>query len=119
MTSGPRNGVRLIKASDQQWVEDPPPEGDTAPPGEEFVAFRSADAQFSTGMWRRVPEEGPMEPPFHEIAYIIEGEVEVTDEDGTVYRAGPGDILITPNGTKAVWKSLSPVKKFWAIYKGD
>ena len=51
----------------------------------------------------------------HEIAFIVEGDVEVTDADGTVCRAEPGDILITPNGTKAVWKALTPVKKFWAI----
>ena len=111
--------VRVIRSDDQQWDEVPRPQGDTAPPGEEFVAFRSADAAFSTGMWRRVPEEGPMELPYHEIAFIVEGEVEVTDEDGSVHRAGPGDILITPNGTKAVWRAISPVKKFWAVYKGD
>jgi uncharacterized cupin superfamily protein len=119
MTSGPEDGIRLIKANEQEWEEVPRQEGDTAPPGEEFMAFRSADKQFSTGMWRRVPEEGAMEPPYHEIAFIIEGEVEVTDADGTVYKAGAGDILVAPNGTKAVWKSRSPVKKFWAIYKGE
>ncbi|HEY2803192.1 MAG TPA: cupin domain-containing protein [Actinomycetota bacterium] len=111
--------VRVIRSDEQQWDEVPRPEGDTAPPGEEFVAFRSDDAAFSTGMWRRAPEEGPMEPPYHEIAFIVEGEVEVTDEEGFVHRAGPGDILVTPNGTKAVWRALSPVKKFWAVYKGD
>jgi hypothetical protein len=26
-------------------------------------------------------------------------------------------VLITPKGSKATWKALSPVKKFWAIYK--
>ena len=111
--------VRVIKSDDAAWEEVPRPEGDTAPPGKEFVAFRSNDAAFSTGMWRRVPEEGPMEPPYHEVAFIVEGEVEVTDQYGNVHRAGPGDILVTPNGTKAVWRALSPVKKFWAVYKGD
>jgi uncharacterized cupin superfamily protein len=111
--------VRVIRSDEQRWDEVPRPAGDTAPPGEEFVAFRSGDAAFSTGMWRRVPDEGPMGPPYHEIAFIVEGEVDVTDENGTVHRAGPGDILVTPNGTKAVWKALSPVKKFWAVYKGD
>ncbi len=118
MTSGPSEGVRLIKASDQiAWEKLPRPEGDTAPPGEEFVAFRSADKQFSTGMWRRVPEEGAMEPPYHEIAFIIEGGVEVTDADGTVYRAGPGRHPDHPERNEGGVKSLSPVKKFWAIYK--
>ena len=30
--------------------------------------------------------------------------------------AGPGDVLITPKGSKGYWKNLCPVKKFWAIY---
>jgi hypothetical protein len=110
--------VRVVKADDDlDWDVIPTEPGDPNPPGEETVVFRSGDARFSFGMWRRVPETGPMEPPYHEIAVIIEGEVEVTDADGTVHRAGPGDVLITPNGTKATWKALSPVKKFWAVYK--
>ena len=113
-----QQGVRVIKANDDlAWEEVPRPEGDENPPGEEVVVFRAGDRRFSTGFWRRVPEEGAMEPPYHEIAFIVEGEVEVTEEDGTVHRVGPGDVLITPNGTRATWKSLSPVKKFWAIYK--
>ena len=112
------SGVKVIRADGElEWQEVPRPEGDNNPPGQEVVVFRAGDNRFSAGLWKRVPEEGAMEPPYHEIAFIIEGEVEVTEPDGTVHRAGPGDVLITPNGTKAVWKSLSPVKKFWAIYK--
>jgi uncharacterized cupin superfamily protein len=118
MGIGPDDGIRIIKANDDlAWEEVPRPEGDTNPPGEEVAIFRSGDARFSTGFWRRVPEEGPMEPPYHEIALILEGEVEVTAEDGTVHGAGPGDVLITPNGTKATWKALSPVRKLWVVYK--
>ena len=52
-----------------------------------------------------------------ELAYIIEGEVEVTDDDGEVHVAGPGDILITPKGSTGYWKNLTPVKKVWGIYE--
>ncbi len=31
--------------------------------------------------------------------------------------AGPGDILITPKGSKGQWKNLTPVKKVWGIYE--
>ena len=31
--------------------------------------------------------------------------------------AGPGDILITPQGSKGYWKNLTPVKKVWGIYE--
>jgi uncharacterized cupin superfamily protein len=101
------------------WTEVPRPEGDLNPPGEEVVTYRSEDGRFVTGFWRRVPEEGPMDLPYDEIAYIIEGEVEVTTEDGRVLALGPGDVLATPKGTKATWRALTPVRKFWAIYKPD
>ena len=112
--------IRVIKASEHDglaWDEIPTEPGDPNAPGEEVVNFRAGDAMFSFGLWRRVPETGPMELPYHEIAVIIEGEVEVTEEDGTVHHVGPGDVLITPKGSKATWTALSPVKKFWTIYK--
>lgn len=110
--------IRVIKAGqDHAWEVIPTAPDDPNPPGEEVVSFRSGDARFSFGLWKRVPETGPMEPPYHEIAVIIEGEVEIQEEDGTVHHAGPGDVLVTPKGSKATWKALSPVKKFWAVYE--
>jgi uncharacterized cupin superfamily protein len=110
--------IRVVRAEDDpDWEEIPTALEDPTPPGEEVVSFRSGDERFSFGLWRRAPETGPMEPPYHEIAVIIEGEVEIQEPDGTVHRVGPGDVLITPKGSKATWKALSPVKKFWAIYK--
>ncbi len=86
-------------------------------PAKEFTATQSLDDKFSTGLWQRDVQRRHFERPYHEIAFIIEGEVEVTDDDGNVVTAGPGDILITPKGSKGYWKSLKPVKKFWAIYE--
>jgi hypothetical protein len=110
--------IRVIRSdAGLDWGAIPTEPDDPNPPGEEVVLFRSGDAMFSFGEWKRVPETGPMEPPYHEIAVIIEGQVEVHEPDGTVHVAGPGDVLITPKGSKAVWKALSPVRKFWAVYK--
>ena len=112
--------IRVITASahdELAWEVIPTDAGDPNPPGEEVVVFRAGDGRFSFGLWRRAPETGPMEPPYHEIAVLIQGEVEITDEDGSVHLAGPGDVLITPKGSTATWRALSPVKKFWAIYK--
>lgn len=110
--------IRLVKADeDLEWREIPTEPGDPTPPGEEVVLFRSGDQRFAFGLWRRAPETGPMEPPYHEIAVIVDGEVELIEEDGTVHRAGPGDVVITPKGSRATWRALSPVKKVWAIDK--
>lgn len=109
--------IRAVSPNDElDWQAVPTEPGDPNPPGQETVVFRSGDGRFSFGLWRRVPETGPMEPPYHEIAVIIEGDVEVTEADGTVHRVGPGDVLVTPKGTRATWRALSPVKKFWAVY---
>ena len=107
-------------ASELPWQPIPTPPGDPNPPGEETIEYRSPDRQFAFGLWRRVPETGQMGlSEYHEIMVIIEGEVEITEEDGTVHRIGPGDALICPRNAKATWKALSPVKKFWAVYKGE
>ena len=115
--------VRVVRGADHDslaWTETPRPDGDANPPGEEVTSFKSADGTFMVGLWRRVPEEGPMIlDDYHEVALILEGDVEVTDEDGTVHRAGPGDLLITPKGTKATWHAITPIKKVWMIYTGD
>jgi uncharacterized cupin superfamily protein len=118
MGEGFDGSIRVIRADDElEWQVIPTEAGDPNPPGEETVIFRSADARFSVGLWRRAPEEGPMEPPYHEVALILEGDVEVTEADGTTHRVGPGDLLVTPMGSKATWRALSPVKKVWAVYK--
>jgi uncharacterized cupin superfamily protein len=118
MSDGFDPEIRVIKAEDDlDWLVIPTSGGDPNPPGEEAVVFRSGDLRFSFGLWRRVPETGPMEPPYHEIAVIIEGEVEVTEPDGRTHHVRPGDVLITPKGSRATWRALSPVKKLWAIYK--
>jgi uncharacterized cupin superfamily protein len=110
--------IRVVKpGQDLDWQVIPTEAGDPNPPGEEVVSFRSRDERFSFGLWKRVPETGPMDLTYHEIAVIIEGEVEIEEEDGTVHRVGPGDVLITPRGSRATWRALSPVKKFWAVYK--
>jgi uncharacterized cupin superfamily protein len=118
MSDGFDTSIRAIHRDDPlEWQVVPTDPGDPSEPGEETVLFRSGDARFSFGLWRRAPEEGPMEPPYHEIAVIIEGDVEITEADGSVHRVGPGDVLITPSGSKATWRALTPVKKWWAVYK--
>jgi uncharacterized cupin superfamily protein len=118
MSEGFDPSIRAVHADDRlEWEVIPTVPGDPNEPGEEAVLFRSGDSRFSFGLWKRVPEEGPMEPPYHEIAVIIEGEVEIIEADGTAHRVGPGDVLITPRNSKATWKALSPVRKFWAVYQ--
>jgi uncharacterized cupin superfamily protein len=111
----PREKVRVIKPDDVVWTQAAVGPEEAEPAGAEFTAFEAG--QFSTGFWQRDLQSRRFVRPYHEIAYIIEGEVELTMDDGTVIHAGPGDILVTPKGSEGHWRNLSPVKKFWAIYE--
>ncbi len=109
--------IRVIKPEDVIWEEAMHKPEETEAPGKEFTAARSVDDKFSFGLWQRDAQSRHFERQYHEIAYIIEGQVEITDDDGERLVAGPGDILITPQGSKGYWKNLTPVKKVWGIYE--
>ena len=109
--------IRVIKPEDVVWEEAMVGSEDAEPPGQEFTAASSEDDRFSFGLWRREAQHRRFERPYHEVAFIIEGEVEITAHDGAVYVAGPGDIVVTPQGSSGYWRNLTPVKKVWAIYE--
>ncbi len=109
--------VRVVKPEDVAWEPAAVYPEEQDPPGKEYTAAQSFDEKFSFGLWQRDVQRRYFERPYHEIAYIIEGQVEITEDDGTIVIAGPGDVLITPRGSKGFWKNLTPVKKVWGIYE--
>jgi uncharacterized cupin superfamily protein len=109
----------VIAPGDAVWEEAFHGPDETEAPGREATVAVSPDEKFSTGWWERDDQSRPFVRAFHEVAIILEGEVEITLDDGTVLHAGPGDILDTPKGCSGHWKNLSPVRKFWAIYEHD
>jgi uncharacterized cupin superfamily protein len=112
--------IRVCKPADVIWEEaekeDP---ADTDPPGNVFSAIESADGAFSCGFWQRDVEDIHFDMAFTEVCYIISGEARLEGDDGTVVTAGPGDILVVPQGATGRWTNLSPVKKFWATYEQE
>jgi uncharacterized cupin superfamily protein len=111
--------ISVVKAdAPLAWAEILQADDDPRPPQFETVEHRSGDGRFAVGFWKRDPEEGPMElTEFHEVMFILEGSIEITSEDGTVRRVGPGDMVIAPQGSSGTWRALEPVKKVWAIYR--
>jgi uncharacterized cupin superfamily protein len=109
--------MQVIGANDPvEWITLENAPGDEDPPGQEWYAWRNADARFSAGVWRRQPETGRFDREYHEVACLIEGDVEIETEDGRTLRASAGDVLVTPEGTSGLWRALTPVKKFWAVH---
>lgn len=109
--------IRVIRAADLEWEEAARQPEETDAPGREATVATSPDGRFSVGYWERDLQRRPFERPYHEVAYIISGQVEITLEDGTVLYAGPGDILDTPKDSRGYWRNLQPVRKVWSIYE--
>lgn len=107
--------IRVIGPDDVVWSESARGPQETEPPGREFVAAASPDGKFSVGYWERDVQKRPFERPYHEVAYIISGHLEIELGDGSVVKAGPGDIVDTPKGSKGYWRNTEPVRKVWAI----
>ncbi|MEP7059893.1 MAG: cupin domain-containing protein [Actinomycetota bacterium] len=110
--------ARLGAAADKSWVVLPTEPEDPNAPGEEWYAFRSGDEQFSTGVWKRVPETGPVDKDADEVSILIRGDVAIDIAGGAVVTAGPGDVLVTAKGCRGTWRAQSFVEKFWAVYHG-
>jgi uncharacterized cupin superfamily protein len=117
MTEQVKTAIRVIKPDDVVWSEAARNPEETDPPGGEFTAAGSPDGKFNVGYWHRDVQRRHFVRPYHEVALILEGEVEIELDDGTVLRAGPGDILDTPKGSSGYWRSLAPVRKLWSIYE--
>jgi uncharacterized cupin superfamily protein len=115
--SGSDTSIRVIHDGDPvDWVKLETGPDDPNPPGEEWYAYRSADGNFSTGVWRRVAETGPMDLGYHEVAFVLEGDVDVDAADGATVSVGRGDVLITPKGFSGTWRAKTSVRKFWAVH---
>ena len=111
--------IRIVTSADTVWEEAFHGPDEAEAPGREFTVAVSPDQKFSAGWWERDEQRRSFVRAFHEVAIVLEGEVEITLDDGTVLHAGPGDIIDTPKGSGGYWKNLSPVRKFWAIYEHD
>lgn len=67
-------------------------------------------------VWRLTAEQVPYESPYYfrndETIVVLDGELEMTFDDGTVRTIGPGDVISVLSGTSTQWRIEKPFKKF-------
>jgi uncharacterized protein len=64
-------------------------------------------------IWKKEVSVFSWEYDEKETCYILEGEVEVTPENGKPVKFGKGDLVIFSEGLKCTWKVIKPVKKHY------
>ncbi|WP_160352955.1 cupin domain-containing protein [Sphingorhabdus profundilacus] len=86
-----------------------------SPRGETRNAYESADGRKYFGEWSC--GEGAWRVSYSEWEYcrILEGQVRLTGDDGTVVEAGPDGNLVIEPGFEGMWENLTPVRKLYVI----
>ena len=68
------------------------------------------------GIWDSETLDSEMRPfPWYEFVQMLDGEVTITEEDGTTHIFKAGDAFFTPKGTVCSWEVNKYVKNFYAI----
>ena len=83
--------------------------------------FYSEDGNFGIGVWESKPGETTYtDLEYHELLYVLEGQLILTDEHGAIgtYGAGEGTVL-TPGWTGTLAVPDGGVRKIWVTYMGD
>ncbi len=79
------------------------------------MCFEDESTGMSVGVWECGPMVSKMKPfPVHEFVRMPEGEVPITEEDGTTQTFRADDCIFVPKGTVCSWSIPDRVKKHYA-----
>ena len=81
----------------------------------EHVYFTNDTEDMFIGLWDSTAFESEMAPfPTHEFVQLLEGEIVITEADGTVSSFEKGDVFFVPQGTVCSWRTPGYVQKYYA-----
>lgn len=66
-------------------------------------------------IWEKEASEFDWHYDQQEVCYLLEGEVEVTTEEGETVEFGAGNLVTFPAGLDCVWKIKEDVKKHYKL----
>lgn len=80
--------------------------------------------QLDAGVWECEPNKHEIAAaPYDELVVLLEGEVDVIDDEGGVETYRAGDSFMMPRGCRCTWDVKQPVRKIYLVltandYKG-
>lgn len=72
--------------------------------------------KFFCGIWTSTKGKWAIEYREEEFVYMISGKCRLIDAAGRSQTFKAGDAFVIPSGFKGFWETLSPLKKYYAIY---
>lgn len=115
-TSGP-SMVRIREANAEKLTAgDLPTRTNGNPVHDSWPVFKSANEKVRSGIWQSSSGAWVTEiSGYTEFCYIIEGEAQVTDQDGRVNHIKAGDAFVMPDGFTGRWEVAQFVRKYFVI----
>jgi uncharacterized cupin superfamily protein len=105
-----QSGLTKMNTTDPFQIEG------EAPLQHDNIALTNDAGNMFIGMWDSTAFESEMQPfPCYEFVQLLEGEITITQGDGTVHRFSAGDAFFVPEGTICSWKTSGYVKKLYSI----
>lgn len=87
-----------------------------APDCRSFNGYTETGANLRAGLWDSTPYARVSRPhKLSELMHILQGSVDLTGEDGTVFTVAQGDTVMVPQGAPCAWDSRVPVAKFYVV----
>jgi uncharacterized cupin superfamily protein len=86
--------------------------------GRSFYADQTG--QLDAGVWTCEPNRHVLDPsPYDEFVYLLEGHIDVIDDDGTTQSYKAGDSFVMPRGCKCTWDVKAPVRKLYVVLTAE
>jgi uncharacterized cupin superfamily protein len=102
----------------QPWDPIPPQDIESGSPLQRgHVFFATGNERLTAGVWDCTPYvavRGPYE--VDEFMLLLEGSLEIVNEDGSVQTFHAGDGFMIPKGAVLQWRQSEYLRKFWAIH---
>lgn len=117
--------IRLPTAGAVEGLEPTeyiPPEtlesGDPKERGRSFYADQTK--QLDAGVWECEPNRHVIEAaPYDEFVYLLEGRIDVIDDQGAVESYAAGDSFVMPRGCRCTWDVKEPVRKLYVVLTAE
>ncbi len=84
-----------------------------------MTSFQSSDGKLDVGFYHGSEVTLQINGwPVDEVMIFLEGQVEITNQDGLSRINGPGEMLVMPKGFIGTWRQIGSIKKLNVSYQG-
>ncbi|MFK7700544.1 cupin domain-containing protein [Pseudomonas caspiana] len=80
------------------------------------TTYEDPNSSLRIGVWDSTPyARGGRPHKVHELMHLIEGQVTLTDADGTALTVNTGETVFVPQGASCAWQSDVYVRKYYVV----